>query len=230
MDSSRTSESLIRDETNNLLGIKEKAQDKVSHVLESRRAHWVVLGLVVADFISVLSVIIVSFSWPKFEEEEHIVFVILEMAAFTINTIFVIEVMLKLFVFGIQYYTKVHHWKLHLFDAIIVLTTFFLEFFLSGKQREVAGLLVLFRLWRLIKVLSTFAVGLMEYDEDKLDRLSSQRKQLKEELGRLLMEIDKISKEDNWDERKRDRIFNDYQNYLMTENFESNDDEIIIDI
>lgn len=46
----------------------------------------------------------------------------------------------------------VAHAPLHLFDAIIVVTTFVLEFALKGKERELIGLLVIFRLWRLVKL------------------------------------------------------------------------------
>ncbi|GBC03452.1 hypothetical protein RclHR1_05130004 [Rhizophagus clarus] len=192
-------------------------REKLAEAFESRRAHWIILGLVTADFISVVSVIVVSFLWPEFEEKEHIIFETLENIAFTINTIFVVEVILKLFIFGIRYFIKVPHWPLHLFDALIIITTFLLDFFLSGKQREVAGLLILFRLWRLIKVLSTVAVGIIEYDEDKVDDLKSQVAQLKGELKNLLTEIDIIAKEENWDEQKRARVFKSHQSFLLSE-------------
>lgn len=44
------------------------------------------------------------------------------------------------------------HAPLHLFDAIIVVTTFVLEFVLKGRERELIGLLVILRLWRLVKL------------------------------------------------------------------------------
>ncbi|RIA93914.1 hypothetical protein C1645_761306 [Glomus cerebriforme] len=228
-NSSRSSDSINRDESSFKMKTND-TRDRLADLFESRKAHWITLGLVTADFISVFAVIIVSFLWPEFEEEEHIVFVILEYIAFIINAIFVVEVVLKLFIFGIRYYTKVQHWPLHCFDAIIVITTFLLDFSLSGKQREVAGLLILFRLWRLIKVLSTVAVGLIEYDEDKSDQLKSQIKLLKEGLDSILTEIDKIAREDDWDEQKKDRIFKIHQEYSSKlEGFEENSNIINID-
>ncbi|CAG8472444.1 4339_t:CDS:1 [Funneliformis caledonium] len=204
-----------------------KFRDWLGDAFESRRAHWVILGLVVADFIAVMSVIIVSFLWPEFEEKEHVLFETLEIIAFTINSIFVFEVMIKLFIFGNYYFIKSHHWKLHLFDAVIIYTTFFLEIFLSGKQREVAGLLILFRLWRLIKALSIFAVGLIEYDEDKVDQLKLQNKRLREELGSLLTEIDLIAREEHWNEQKLARVFNSHQKDLLNE---ENEDKVSINV
>ncbi|CAB4408676.1 unnamed protein product [Rhizophagus irregularis] len=215
-NSSRSTELMNRDRSKFRKKIDE-VREKLARKFESRQAHWIILGLVAADFISVFSVIIVSFLWPEFEEKEHIFFEVLEYIAFTINFIFVIEVTLKLFIFGIRYFIKDHHWQLHLFDAGIIITTFLLDFFLKGKQREVAGLLILFRLWRLIKALSTVAVGIIEYDEDKVDNLKSQVIQLKEELKILLTEIDKMAKEENWDEQKRARVFKSHQVFLLSE-------------
>lgn len=43
---------------------------------------------------------------------------------------------------------------LHLFDAVIILGTVILETALKGKEKELAGLLVVLRLWRVVKVVS----------------------------------------------------------------------------
>jgi hypothetical protein len=46
----------------------------------------------------------------------------------------------------------VPHAGLHLFDAVVILTTFVLEVVLRGRERELVGLLILLRLWRLVKL------------------------------------------------------------------------------
>lgn len=43
---------------------------------------------------------------------------------------------------------------LHLFDAIVIILTITLEVILKGKERELAGLLVVLRLWRIVKLVS----------------------------------------------------------------------------
>lgn len=93
-NSSRSSGSISSDRSKYRKKIGE-IREKLANAFESPRAHWITLGLVAADFISVVSVIIVSFLWPEFEEKEHIVFEILEYIAFTINAIFVVEIILK---------------------------------------------------------------------------------------------------------------------------------------
>lgn len=42
--------------------------------------------------------------------------------------------------------------SLHFFDALVIVTTFVLEAVLRGKEQELVGLLILFRLWRLVKL------------------------------------------------------------------------------
>jgi hypothetical protein len=62
---------------------------------------------------------------------------------------------MALWAFGPSYYNpvgKVPHSSLHLFDAAIIITTFVLEVALKGRERELAGLLVILRLWRLVKL------------------------------------------------------------------------------
>jgi hypothetical protein len=69
--------------------------------------------------------------------------------------LFLVEIPLTLWALGAQYlnpFGPVPHAGLHLFDSIIILTTFVLEVILRGKEAELAGLLVVLRLWRLVKL------------------------------------------------------------------------------
>ncbi|CAG8511607.1 12926_t:CDS:2 [Acaulospora morrowiae] len=174
--------------------------------MQSRNWHWFILCLVASDFFCVMTSITITFLWPEKEQEEHYVIETLSIIAFVINTVFVIEVILNLFVFGVRYFLTGSHWFIHLFDASVVIMTFLLELSLKGKEREVAGLLIVFRFWRLIKVLSSVAVGLGEYDEEKVEELEKKIEELEGELKSLLITVDQISKEDDWDESKRDRV------------------------
>jgi hypothetical protein len=66
-----------------------------------------------------------------------------------------IEIPLTVWAFGVEFYNpfgKMTHSRLHLFDAVIIVTTFVLEVVLKGRERELAGLLIVLRLWRLIKL------------------------------------------------------------------------------
>ena len=72
-----------------------------------------------------------------------------------ITTLFLVEVPVTLWALGPAYYNpfgSFPHASLHLFDALVILGTFVLEIVLKGRERELAGLLIILRLWRLVKL------------------------------------------------------------------------------
>ncbi len=80
---------------------------------------------------------------------------VLAHISLVITTFFLVEIPLALWAFGLQYYNplgQVTHASLHLFDAAIIITTFVLEITLKGKERELGALLIVLRLWRLVKL------------------------------------------------------------------------------
>jgi len=80
---------------------------------------------------------------------------VLSLISIAITTLFLVEIPLSLWALGSEFYNpygRVPHASLHLFDAVIIVTTFVLEVILRGKERELAGLLVVLRLWRLLKL------------------------------------------------------------------------------
>lgn len=80
---------------------------------------------------------------------------VLSHISLAITSFFLVEVPLALWAFGRNYYNPfgpVIHAGLHFFDAAIIVTTFVLEVALRGRERELAGLLIILRLWRLVKL------------------------------------------------------------------------------
>ena len=72
-----------------------------------------------------------------------------------ITTLFLVEIPITLWAMGPGYYNPFGafpHASLHLFDALVIAGTFILEFVLKGRERELAGLLIILRLWRLVKL------------------------------------------------------------------------------
>lgn len=95
------------------------------------------------------------------KEYEPVWLTVLAHISLAINTLFLIEIPLALWCFGLSFYNPFPRWTgtketpyagLHLFDALVVIATFVLEVVLRGKEAELAGLLVLLRLWRLVKL------------------------------------------------------------------------------
>ena len=80
---------------------------------------------------------------------------VLALISTGITTFFLVEIPLTIWSLGFEFYNPlglVPHASLHIFDAAIIVTTFVLEVILKGKERELAGLLIILRLWRLLKL------------------------------------------------------------------------------
>jgi hypothetical protein len=118
---------------------------------------------------------------------------ILAHISLVITAFFLIEIPLTLFAFGVEFYNpfgNVTHAKLHLFDAFIILTTFVLEVVLKGRERELAGLLIVLRLWRLIKLVGGELI-LFSNDADLHQYLQALQLAL---LSLLKMNLQKLGK------------------------------------
>lgn len=124
---------------------------------------------------------------------------VLATISLAITTLFLLEIPVTLWAFGVRFYTPfsgVPHAVFHLFDTVIIITTFVLEVFLKGRQRELAGLLIMFRLWRLVKLVggnsklnlflsfrlmsfpTGIAVGAAEIEEETAQELEETKRQL----------------------------------------------------
>jgi voltage-gated hydrogen channel 1 len=78
--------------------------------------------------------------------------------------------------------------KFHIFDAIVIVTSFVVEVTLQGVTEEIASLIVILRLLRVVKIVDELSVGAEEQMRDLEDRLSDMEKEnheLKEEVKRL---------------------------------------------
>ena len=84
---------------------------------------------------------------------------VLSHISLVITILFLIEIPLTLWAFGWRFYDPVHgkdhgfhHTPFHLLDAVVILGSFVSDVFLRGRERELASLIVLLRLWRLLKL------------------------------------------------------------------------------
>jgi hypothetical protein len=82
---------------------------------------------------------------------------ILSHCSLAITSLFLIEIPLTLWSLGFQFlnpWGPVPHAWLHLFDAVVIVTTFSLEVALRGQGSELAALLIILRLWRIVKLVA----------------------------------------------------------------------------
>lgn len=140
---------------------------------------------------------------------------VLSHVSLAITTLFLIEIPLQLWAFGVRYYNpirgsgdgeRVMFGWLHLFDAAVIVTTFVLEVVLRGRERELAGLLILLRLWRLVKLVGGefplvlvymglcclgVAVGAGEIGEEDAQALADARRELEQTKAALADVLEK---------------------------------------
>ncbi|BGP30721.1 hypothetical protein JCM10296v2_002478 [Rhodotorula toruloides] len=104
-----------------------------------------------------------------------------DVLSLLITGAFVVEILLDFAAFGPAYYlTDRFHW-LHSADAVVILVAFVLEVVLKGTEKQIASLITILRLWRLIKLVSSAEVSLTSYEE--MSMCERERKAWEEERG-----------------------------------------------
>ncbi|TDL27382.1 hypothetical protein BD410DRAFT_782469 [Rickenella mellea] len=183
---------LLGDAEANVECREEKSwKGRTARTLESRHLHKAVIALITIDAVCVLADLSYTFlseDCRSSTEEEPQWLEVLAHISLAITTFFLIEIPLTLFAFGPQFYnpvTGVPHASLHLFDALIILVTFVLEVVLKGRERELAGLLIVLRLWRLVKLVGGVAVGAGELNEELSVELADTKSRLDEHVVAL---------------------------------------------
>ncbi|KAF8580912.1 hypothetical protein K439DRAFT_1654225 [Ramaria rubella] len=141
-----------------------------SEKLESKRFHKAVIGLISIDSVIVLVDLSYSFlsdSCSPESAEPPLWLEILSYASLAITIIFVVELILFAWAFGPRYYSPFES-ILHFCDGSVIIMTFVVEVILKGRERELASLLILFRL---IRFAAEAAVGVGELNEDTVKEL-----------------------------------------------------------
>ncbi|KAF9970715.1 hypothetical protein BGZ73_006544 [Actinomortierella ambigua] len=175
-------------------GCFPEVRHRIGKVLESKRAHMVIVGLTILDITLVILQIGASLLHLDETSKELWVLKLFEHLSLAIVSFFVLEILLKLFTFGPKYFWKsTHHGIFHLIDAIIIFVSFFLEVFVKSTEAlELGSLLIIFRLWRIVKLTGTVALEVNEHDTYKIKKLEDRVKQLEQELEESQSEVTRL--------------------------------------
>ncbi|KAL0482288.1 voltage-gated hydrogen channel [Acrasis kona] len=171
---------------------KPGLRKRLGIILESRKVHILVLLLIILDILLVIAEIVCSLFDLDKTKEEVLALKIIGHISLGITCVFAIEVLLKFVAFGFHYFFSANHWGLHLLDAIVVFASLGLEAGLHGKQREVAGLLILFRLWRIVKITASVAEGIGEHDEERMKVLEKELRMSKKRIKELEQKLQSV--------------------------------------
>ncbi|KAG0334243.1 hypothetical protein BG004_000497 [Podila humilis] len=170
-----------------------RSRHDVGEVIESKKAHKLIVILTIIDIVLVILQIAASLLNLDGSKEAKWTLELFATLSLGIVTFFVVEILLKLFAFGPRYFLKSEPMGLlHLADAIIIIVSFLMEVFLSGAEQELGSLLIIFRLWRLIKLTSTVAIETTERNQETVKHLRERIEQLEHQLEESQAEVTRL--------------------------------------
>ncbi|KAG0376596.1 hypothetical protein BGX24_007502 [Mortierella sp. AD032] len=166
---------------------------QIGEILESKKAHIIILSLTAIDVALVILQIAASLLQLDDTKEAQWFLELLSHTSLAIVSFFVLEIVLKIYAFGLGYFwTSNPHGILHLIDALIIIISFLLEVFLTGAEQELGALLIIFRLWRIVKLTGTVAIETVEHNQATVTALKARIETLENELKESQSEVQRL--------------------------------------
>ncbi|KAF9882144.1 hypothetical protein CkaCkLH20_00180 [Colletotrichum karsti] len=164
-----------------------ESRTSLKDVLGSRAKHYVVLALVSLDVATLLANIFVELvACDMKREDEPWVRTTrqgLTTAGLVFSCLFMAELILCVVAFGLRYFSD---W-FHLLDGTVIVASFIIDVLSHGIVEEIASLVIVFRLFRFVKVVEEMSMGAaerMEGLETQLEALRRENGEMKRQLAR----------------------------------------------
>ncbi|RYP64865.1 hypothetical protein DL771_008580 [Monosporascus sp. 5C6A] len=165
----------------------DRVRPAVQRFLSSRTQHWLVLALIVLDVAGILSDIFIGLIACELgrKDEAWVGAVRQALTTFSLvmSCIFMLELALSVFADGLAYFKD----RLHCFDAFVIVVGFGVDLFEHGTAEEIASLVVILRLWRIVKLVDEIPVQASEQTEDlrrEIERLEKRNQDLRAQIAR----------------------------------------------
>ncbi|KAF3809250.1 hypothetical protein GCG54_00011446 [Colletotrichum gloeosporioides] len=162
-----------------------ESRTSLKDILSSRTKHYAVLALVSLDVAALLANIFIELvacdmkredePWVKDTREG------LTIAGLVFSCMFMIELMLCVLAFGLRYFKD---W-FHLLDGVVIIASFVIDVLSHGIVEEIASLVIVFRLFRFVKVVEEMSMGAAE----RMEGLEAQLEVLKRENGEMKRQL-----------------------------------------
>ncbi|XP_071849125.1 voltage-gated hydrogen channel 1-like isoform X2 [Apostichopus japonicus] len=129
---------------------------------------------------------------------------VLHAMSLSIVSLFMIEISVKIIAFGLDFFKS----KLEVFDAIVVIISFVLDVLSLVLEEQFAALqlLILLRLWRIVRVINGVILSVETNAEKKIEA----QKRLREELE---LELEKFRRYCSAQEKEIEMLRNELQNH-----------------
>jgi len=162
-----------------------QSRTSLQDMLASRRKHYVILALVSLDVATLMANIFVELvacdmkrndePWVKSTRQG------LTLAGLVFSCVFLAELILCVTAFGWRYF---HDW-FHVLDGLVIVASFTVDVLSHGIVEEIASLVIVFRLFRFVKLVEEMSMGAMERTEGLEELLAT----LKRENGELKRQL-----------------------------------------
>ncbi|XP_041456375.1 voltage-gated hydrogen channel 1-like isoform X2 [Lytechinus variegatus] len=192
-----SSDSVVSDSHDGHLARTEplSLREKIHDFMETQRFHIAILVLVVIDCILVIAELVIDFqvlseeggncnaTESEKEEKEVTAANVLHYMSLGILSIFMIELMIKIPVFWMEFFRS----KLEVFDGIIIVISFVLDIvsLIFEEQFAVLQLLVLLRLWRIVRVVNGVILSVETQAKKKIETQKHLRVEVEHELEKF---------------------------------------------
>ncbi|KAK4891758.1 hypothetical protein LTR27_009610 [Elasticomyces elasticus] len=155
--------------------------------LNSPYGHYCILALVSVDVTAifaelVLDVLVCEGRVPY--KSGTIAQDILGILSKVFSCLFLIELVAGVWAFGWTYFTAF----LHVLDATVIITAFVLHVLLKGIVDDISSLVIVLRLWRVVKIISEMSAATqasLEPLEERVEQLESENEKLRGEIDIL---------------------------------------------
>jgi voltage-gated hydrogen channel 1 len=166
-------------------GDVSKTQKLLAKKLESRNVHIIIVALTLLDLSLILTDLCLFSFYPLEEEAPEAVRTASDIFAWIsvgILSVFTLEQLAKLVVFGPSYFIF-SFW--HALDAFIIIASLVLEIVLRGAAREVTALLIIFRLWRLVRIMHSIAEEVSIEHGESIEKHHELEKEMQKRINEL---------------------------------------------
>ncbi|XP_075995890.1 voltage-gated hydrogen channel 1 isoform X2 [Genypterus blacodes] len=167
-------------------------RDALKRLFGSDRFQVLVVCLVVLDAMFVLAELLIDLSVIQLQHG-HIVPQVFHYLSLALLTIFMVELMGKLFAFRLEFFQH----RFEVFDGVVVVLSFVLDvvFVFSEDAFDGMGLLILLRLWRVARIINGILVSVKNRADQKIHKLKESYDHLVQRVTVLQERCDKQEQE-----------------------------------
>ncbi|XP_040191892.1 voltage-gated hydrogen channel 1-like [Rana temporaria] len=155
----------------------------------------VIVCLVILDALFVLIEVLLDLELLV-DKVDHIIPKIFHYMSLAIVSLFVLEILCKIIAFSVEFF---HH-KCEVFDAAIVGVSFIIKVIYLTREDlfRAIGLLILLRIWRVVRIVLGFSLSVTFQAEDKIQKFKDKNEILLERVSQLEQQCSQQVVEDGY--------------------------------